>query len=987
MAFAGGLACAQLSEEGRYEGRVIADVVYDPPSQPVDLRDLKKVQVFTKGTPFRQADAAAAIDGLFATGYYDDVQIDVQPENDQVVVRIVTKNVWFTGHISIQGSVKDPPNRPGLADATRLELGKPLDPEDLSRAEQNLHRLLNANGFYDHTLRIETADVPPDLEREIKLIVKLGKRARYEAPAIDGETKLSDDTIIRATGWRVRFIGRWRQVTQARTRGGITGILKKFQKDDRLTAQVRRGDPVYNSETRRVKETLDITAGPKVDIKAVETKVSKRRLRKYVPVFQEQTVNHDLLVQGSRNLRDYFQSQGYFEVDVDFRERQEDPDHEVIEYVISRGPRYKLVKLEIQGNRFFKTDDIRERMFLQPSGFIHFRHGRYSEVFVRRDTESITNLYKANGFRDAKVTPQIEKNYAGKADQLGVVIQIEEGKMWTVAKLDVTGLETLAATDLKQRLASSEGQVFSEVNVASDRNTIITAYQEAGFPSAQFQWSFVPAAEPNQVELQYTVVEGPRQFVRRVITTGLHTTRPTMVDNRMRITEGDPLSLVRMSSVERNLYQLGVFSRIDTAIQNPEGAVEYKNVLYDFTESSRYTLALGIGAEVARFGATTTDLTQAAGTTGFSPRFSVAVSRLNFLGIGHTVSLRGRVSNLEQLASLEYLAPRFRNVEGRNITFATLYDTRRDVTTFSSKRAEASIQMSQRLSKPTNLLFRLAYRRVTTSEVIIPSLLIPQLLQPVRIGMFSVSYIQDRRNNAADAHRGIFNTLDVGIASNILGSQRSFVRALGRNATYHQLTRTLVLARQTSFGVIKPFNQPAGLSSQDAIPLPERFFGGGTVTLRAFPENQAGPRDTGVPASPGAPSSPPTGFPLGGNALLFNNVELRFPLIGDNIQGVVFHDAGNIYSSLSSVSFRVKQRDLTDFNYMVHAVGFGIRYRTPVGPVRLDLAYSINPPSFNGFQGTIQQLLQCGSGVTSSCTPVQQSISHFQFFFSIGQTF
>src|SRR5215471_17329727 len=107
MAIAGGLACAQLSEPGRYEGRVIADVVYDPPSQPVDPRDLNKAQVFTKGSPYHDADAAAAIDGLFATGYYDDIQIDVQPENDQVVVRIVTQNAWFAGHISIQGSVKD----------------------------------------------------------------------------------------------------------------------------------------------------------------------------------------------------------------------------------------------------------------------------------------------------------------------------------------------------------------------------------------------------------------------------------------------------------------------------------------------------------------------------------------------------------------------------------------------------------------------------------------------------------------------------------------------------------------------------------------------------------------------------------------------------------------------------------------------------------------------------------------------------------------
>jgi hypothetical protein len=135
-----------------------------------------------------------------------------------------------------------------------------------------------------------------------------------------------------------------------------------------------------------------------------------------------------------------------------------------------------------------------------------------------------------------------------------------------------------------------------------------------------------------------------------------------------------------------------------------------------------------------------------------------------------------------------------------------------------------------------------------------------------------------------------------------------------------------------------------------------------------------------------------TGFPLGGTAIFFNQTELRFPLFGENIGGVLFHDAGNAYSSLGNLSFRVSQRNLQDFDYMVHAVGFGIRYRTPVGPIRVDLAYSINPPRFFGFKGTLQDLINAGvnpcvpaPGAASQC--VVQSVSHFQYFFSIGQTF
>jgi outer membrane protein assembly factor BamA len=151
--------------------------------------------------------------------------------------------------------------------------------------------------------------------------------------------------------------------------------------------------------------------------------------------------------------------------------------------------------------------------------------------------------------------------------------------------------------------------------------------------------------------------------------------------------------------------------------------------------------------------------------------------------------------------------------------------------------------------------------------------------------------------------------------------------------------------------------------------LAERFYSGGPSSHRGFPDNQAGPRDTR------------TGFPVGGSAMLLNNVELRFPLLGDNLGGVVFHDAGNVYSSLDSVSLRATQRDNRDFDYMVHAVGLGFRYRTPIGPVRLDFAWAGNAPRFVGFRGSRQELI-AGTGQI-----VAQRLNRFQFHFSLGQTF
>jgi outer membrane translocation and assembly module TamA len=309
-------------------------------------------------------------------------------------------------------------------------------------------------------------------------------------------------------------------------------------------------------------------------------------------------------------------------------------------------------------------------------------------------------------------------------------------------------------------------------------------------------------------------------------------------------------------------------------------------------------------------------------------------------------------------------------VEGRNISVTALYDNIRDVLTYTGLRLQGSAQISQRLSKATTMLVRYSWTedRVDQGTLKINPGLIPLYSQPAHVGMWAANLVQDRRDDPTDAHRGYFNTVEMGLANHYFGGSRNFMRLLARNSYYKRVFTNAVIASNTEFGWIHPYST-AGESPADYVPLPERFFGGGENTMRGFPMNQAGPRDT------------LTGFPLGGNALLFHSTEFRFPFIGNNIEGVIFHDMGNIYRDLAGISFRFHQRDVQDFNYMVHAVGCGIRYKTPVGPLALDLAYSLNPPTFFGLKGTYQQLIK------GTATPQLQSVSHFQFFFSIGQSF
>jgi outer membrane protein insertion porin family len=961
-----------------FDGHPIVRISFEPAAQPLDASEIHDLLPVRQGEMYRSSAIRAAIERLYATGRFRDIQVDASLAGDGVAIRFITSGNWFIGHVGVESDVSEPPSSGQIVNASRLDLGVPFDPGQLDAAEDNIRKLLTDDGFFypevDHRLDYEAAYQ----QVRITFVIATGKRAHYEPPVVAGDTSvLNESDIDKATRWRRFLLPGYRIVTQNRTRTGLDNVRLKFQNANRLLATVTLDSLIERDNGKKPPAAtahITVKPGPVVDVTAEGAKIGRKQLRQNVPVFEEHTVDADLLAEGAANLRDYFQSRGYFDAEVNFKQQEVREAKTEIVYVVAPGTKHRFVRLQIDGNKYFDGRTIRERMLLTPKSF-EFRNGRYSEAFRKRDEQTIGDLYTSNGFRDVKVTSRTVDDFKGRKGDEAVFLAIDEGPQYRVASLQVMGPKNLDLTKTIDSLSSQKDQVFSEFNVAADRETILQQYGEHGFENATFEWDANPGVLPHTVNLRFVINEGEQRFVRQIVTSGLRTTRPGLVDKQLTLNPGDPLSPAAMADTQRRLYDLGIFAQVDMAIQNTDGEESRKYVLYDLEEARRYSVTAGFGAEFARIGGSNaiTDLSDPGGAPGVSPRVSLDATRLNLLGTGQSLSVQSRLSTLQKRAAISYFIPRILNLPKFDATYSILYDDTHDVRTFQSKRAEASAQVVEHVSKPTTVFYRFNYRDVSVSNLKIDPLLLPRLAQSVRVGIASFNLVQDRRDDPIDPRKGIYNTLDVGLATKIFASQTSFVRVLARNATYYRLGEKLVLARETQFGVEPAFSIPSNADPSDPIPLPERFFGGGGNTQRAFPENQAGPRDL------------LTGFPLGGSALFFNNTELRFPLYGANINGVLFEDAGNIYSSLGKMSFRADQKNLADFNYMVHAAGFGVRYRTPVGPIRFDLAYSINPPKYNGFPGSYVQLVQCSAAGT--CQASAQQISHFQFFFSIGQAF
>jgi outer membrane protein insertion porin family len=960
-----------LEPGSAYEGKLIQEVRFDPATQPITPSDLGRLMLPLKsGGVLTLDDVRATIRKLYSTGLYSDIQVETQPAERGLIVIIRTSEQWFIGPVEVKGRADSPPNAGQIANASRLSLGTPFSEDELNTAIQRIVNLFHRNGLFLARVATNVSRDPEHQQVAVTFTVTAGRRARLTLPEITGDTRLPPLTLANAARYR-NFFRRWKTATARNVQSGLVNIDKKYQSVDRLTAAVTLQSRQYLPMQNRVRVTIDANGGPKINLTTKGANISRRNLRRLVPVQQDQTLNRDVLVRGVRNLRDYFQNAGYFDVSVDFETSEAGPDQENVTYLINLGERQKLVRVAVEGNHYFTTRAIRERMFIQPAAFIRLPHGRFSQGFLDRDRDSIVALYQDNGFQDVNVTFNLARNYQGKRGDLAVTVLIDEGPQYKVASLDVEG----GVRSLRDRafpmLVSTPGEPYSKTNVALDRDFLLNLYQSEGYPDVSFEWRKSPGKKPETVNLVYIVNPGPRRFVRDVLISGVHHTSPRLIRPNITLKPGQPLSWTAMGNMERRLYNLGVFENVDMAIQNSDGDTQDKYVLFHVTEGNRYYTAVGFGASLTRIGGSPTSLSAPAGQTGFAPDGSFLLSRLNLWGLGHSLNFQTNASTLDQQVSLNYLIPNYRNVQGRDLSFTGFFDNERYINTFTGYRVGGDVQLSQRISKAIHMLWQYNWRDVVVnpSTLKINPELIPLVAQAAKIGMFSATFIQDRRDNPVNPRRGFYNSADLGLAETAFGGSKNFTRFLGRNSLYWPVFGASVFALNTQFGWIHPYGVPTGVTAFDYMPLPERFFGGGTNSMRGFPDYQAGPRDL------------VTGFPIGGNALLFHQDEFRFPLLGPNIGGVLFHDMGNIYTDLGSISFRVHQNSISDFNYMVHAVGFGIRYNTPIGPVRVDLAYSINPPTFFGLKGTYQQLLFGGA------TPQIQSISHFQFFISFGQAF
>src|SRR5713226_6856263 len=980
---------------------------------------------------------AESIRAMYRTGDYADLRAISTPVDGGVRVDFVARSQLFFNQVIIHGLVSPPSEASAIA-AVQLPLGEPYQSDAVNEGLERLRELLREEGFYEAQVSAQTVPHPENHQMDVVINIEPGVRARIKEIQLKNGTEYRDAEILSRSKLRAG-----RGLTAAHVQRGTSRVRKFLVKTGHLNARavVRRG--TYDAKSNAIPLELEITEGPRVRIAVTGAKFSGGELKKLVPVYQEGAVDADLLEEGKRNIRERLERDGYFDAEVEYATSTNEVTlknghkgtEEVITYRVERGDRHKLLGIEITGNHYFDTELLRSRLTIYPKAYA--TRGRFSRRLLESDRDSMRNLYLANGFLEATVDAQALDNYKGKEGDLVVRFVIQEGNQTRVASLNIEGIHAFKEDDLLGVVASTPGQPYSEFNVATDRDNILAMYFNDGFPEARFTATAErvngeanksgaeasnegvaannarKAGKTNQADktkdsealqgdfmrVVYRIEEGPQTRVRRILLTGYEHTRANVIRREIRMKSEAPLREGEVVESQRRLYNLGVFNRVTIQPQNSNGTDTNKDIVVLVEEAKRYTLAYGGGFEVQRLASTTNP---AGSEVQAAVRGILEISKLNVTGRGDSLSLKLRGSTIEDRALLGYNHPNTFSDPHLNLQVTAYTERTQDINTFTQTRYEGAVEMNDRVTPRTSLLYHYAFRKVLVSNLnaTIPPEEIPLFNAPTLVSQFGAGWVRDARDNPADATKGNFNSADFSVADTRIGSSASFMRFFFQNSTYYAIKPRFSDARSVLIGTLRPYGDTVSLtySAQTTaplptvIPLPERFFAGGGTSLRGFALNQAGPRDS------------VTGFPVGGQAMLVLNQEFRFPMrlpfIGTSLGGAFFYDGGNVYSRLTRISFRTMLPSPTfalqnptqcqfnctnELNYFAHTVGLGFRYSTPVGPIRIDLGYQLNRPKF--------VTPMCPSGLTlADCQQRQLGfqatrLPGFQIFFNLGSTF
>lgn len=504
--------------------------------------------------------------------------------------------------------------------------------------------------------------------------------------------------------------------------------------------------------------------------------------------------------------------------------------------------------------------------------------------------QKLETVYIQNGFLNLKVEKYEQQFDSAKSTVLSR-IWLKEGQPSRISEVRISGDQQLPQR-LQAQLKLKPGSIFHSLALTEDQMNIGRDYESRGYYKFRIKSRLQAATNGSGIILTHNLQMGQVAKINSIQISGNRITDPKVIKKQLKFQEWDVLTLTKLAEAQKNLSDLGIFE--DAKIQAQETSIPNQyDVRIHVQESKNYefTYAAGYNSEKKLEGV-------------------VQLSDINLFGKGHTMSLIAKMNSEDRIYRAMFHSPTLSGLRWKTLIAGSFEKLEQPL--LLTETAAIEFQRQRRLSDSLFVIGDYRFERVEVTEKD-PTDVFYVGEEPVNISSVNGTLFIDTRNDPIAPTRGKFISSQFSYAPGFLGSESAFIRNYSQAFNYHTFGNK-VWVSGVRFGIANP--------SEDDLIATERFFAGGGFSVRGFERNQIGPKD------------PVWRRPMGGEAVLIINQELRFPVpIHQWVQAVVFYDAGNVYARVS------------DFNPLKlrHSAGFGLRLNTPAGIGRFDVGFNLRP--------------------------------------------
>jgi len=632
--------------------------------------------------------------------------------------------------------------------------------------------------------------------------------------------------------------------------------------------------------------------------------IRPEKLKKEMKSAEKEMLDETKLKQDIELIKDMYKKKGYQLVDVKYDITADKGENtSQITITINEKNRVKIRKINFVGNKNIPSKQLLKSISTRPDTL--FTSGYLKEETLQTDLEKLKYLYDNKGFLDAKITDKMDYDSTGR--WIVLTIQIEEGKKYTVGDIALAGNKIFPEKDIRSKLTMLSTHPFSQMGLRQDIAAIQQFYYQKGYMLAQVDGSTVLNTQTGKMDITYKIVENQLIYIDKIKIKGNVKTKDVVIRRELRVFPSERFDGDKLRRSKERLYNLGYFEEVSFDTE-PGSAPDKENLVVSVKETKTGEFSFGGGFS---------SVEKLVGFVSVTQKNFDLFNFPTFTGDGQQLTLTGEFGTLMKNYELSWTEPYILDMPllfGFDLYSRTHLRSSGVGYAFDEKRQGGDIRFGKEITE--YLTGNLAYILEDVSISNVDSGASADLLAEEgenRISKAAFSLTQDRRDNIFNPSHGYLIVGGVECASKFLSGSKEFTKASTNMEFYSTYFDKLVLELHGRAGIADAFG------SSKKVPIYERFYAGGSNTVRGYRERRIGPKD------------PISNDPIGGEAFLVGNVEATVPLYEKVVKGAVFYDVGNVWSKW------------TDFGEggLKSGVGVGVRVKTPIGPLKLDFGYPL----------------------------------------------